>query len=90
MATRGDKKQEGRARVDYIKVHFYTNNFAVVDKIIDVLAPLSDVDHILCDELHGLCSDVYTFLSYGYAVHVREGVKVPRGSWRALPSTSGA
>ena len=71
------KKQEARAGVDYIKVNFHTDNFAVVDKIIDVLAPLSDVDDILRDELHGLCSDVYTFLSYGYAVHVREGVTVP-------------
>eukprot|EP00731_Ephydatia_muelleri_P021809 Em0014g400a len=53
------------------------SNIAVVDKIIDVLAPLSNVDHILHDELYGLHSDVYTFLSYGYAVHVRDGVKVP-------------
>ncbi|KAL5509298.1 hypothetical protein EMCRGX_G004639 [Ephydatia muelleri] len=45
------------------------------NKVIDVLAPLSDVDHTLCNELHGLRSDAYTFLSYGYAVHVRKGVK---------------
>ena len=68
--TGGGKKQEAGAGVDYIKVNFHTDNFALVDKIIDVLAPLSDVNHILHDELHGLCSDVYTFLSYGYAVHV--------------------
>ena len=48
-----------------------------MDKIIDVLAPLSNVDHILHDELCGLHSDVYIFLSYGYAVHVRDSVKVP-------------
>ena len=29
----------------------------------------------LRDELHGLYSDAYTFLSYGYAVLVRKGVK---------------
>ena len=63
--------------MDYIKVNFQTDNFAVVDNIIDVLAPFSDVDHILRDELHGLRSNVYNVLSYGYAVHVREGVKVP-------------
>ena len=55
--------------------NFHTDNFAIVDKVIDVLAPLSDVDHTLCNELHGLRSDAYTFLSYGYAVHVRKGVK---------------
>ena len=51
------------------------DNFVIVDKIIDVLAPLSDLDHTLHDELRGLCSHVYTFLSYGYAVHAREGVR---------------
>eukprot|EP00731_Ephydatia_muelleri_P016950 Em0010g48a len=39
------------------------------NKVIDVLAPLSDVDHILRNELCDLRSDAYTFLSYGYAVH---------------------
>ena len=58
--TGGGKKQEAQAGVDYIKVNFHTDNFAFVDKIIDVLAPLSDVDHILRDELHGLRSDKYT------------------------------
>ena len=46
-----------------------------MDKIIDVLAPFSDLDHTLPDELSGFHTDVYTFLSYRYAVHVREGVK---------------
>ena len=46
-----------------------------MDKVIDLLAPLSDLDHTLRDELHLLRTDVYTFLSYGYAVNVKEGVK---------------
>ena len=46
-----------------------------MDKLIDILAPLSDVDHTLRNELRGLRTDVYTFLSYGYALHAREGVK---------------
>eukprot|EP00731_Ephydatia_muelleri_P017289 Em0010g387a len=46
-----------------------------MDKVIDLLAPLSDLDHTLRDELRLLRTDVYTFLSYGYAVHVKEGVK---------------
>lgn len=73
--TGGGKQQEARAGVDYIKVNFHTDNFAIIDKVIDVLAPLSDVDHTLRNELRGLRSDAYTFLSYGYAVHVRKGVK---------------
>ena len=61
--------------MDYIKVNFHTDNFVIVDKIIDVIPPLSDLDHTLRDELRGLRSHVYTFLSYGYAVHAKEGVK---------------
>ena len=87
--TGGGKKQEARAGVDYIKVNFHTVNFAVVDKIIDVLAPLSDADHILRDELHGLRPNVYIFLSYGYACRTcKKGCQGIRGSCRALPSTS--
>ena len=73
--TGGGKQQEARAGVDYIKVNFHTDNFVIVDKIIDVIAPLSDLDHTLRDELCGLRSHAYTFLSYGYAVHAKEGVK---------------
>ena len=73
--TGGGKQQEARAGVDYIKVNFHIDNFTIVDKVIDTLAPLSDVDHTLRDELRGLSTDVYTFLSYGYALHAREGVK---------------
>ena len=74
--TGGGKQPEARAWVDYIKVNFHIDNFVIVDKIIDVIAPLSDLDHTLRDELCGLRSHVYTFLSYGYAVHAREGVRV--------------
>ena len=63
--TGGGKQQEARAGVDYIKVNFHIDNFSIVDKLIDILAPLSDVDHTLRNELRGLCTDVYTFLSYG-------------------------
>ena len=73
--TGGGKQQEARAGVDYIKVNFHMDNFSIVDKLIDILAPLSDVDHTLRNELRGLRTDVYTFLSYGYALHAREGVK---------------
>ena len=73
--TGGGKLQEARAGVDYLKVNFHTDNFNIIDKVIDVLAPLSDVDHTLRVELLGLPSDVFTFLSYGFAVHVRSGVK---------------
>lgn len=45
--TGGGKHHETRAGVDYIKVHFHKDNFVIVDKVIDVLAPLSDVDHKL-------------------------------------------
>ena len=55
--------------------NFHIDNSTIVDKVIDALAPQSDVDHTLRDELRGLRADVYTFLSYGYALHAREGVK---------------
>ena len=73
--TGGGKQQEARAGVDYIKVNFHIDNFSIVDKVINALAPPSDVDHTLRDELRGLRADVCTFLSYGYALHAREGVK---------------
>ena len=61
--------ESSRKHMDYIKINFHIDNFVIVDKIIDVLAPLSDLDHTLRDELCDLRSHVYTFLSYGYAVH---------------------
>ncbi|KAL5496895.1 hypothetical protein EMCRGX_G013267 [Ephydatia muelleri] len=71
--TGGGKQQEARAGVDYIKVNFHIDNFIIVDKVIDALAPPSDIDQTLRNELCGLHKDVYTFLSYGYALHAREG-----------------
>ena len=57
--TGGGKQQEARARVDHIKVNFHTDNFAIMDKVIDLLAPLSDLEHTLRDELRLLRTDVY-------------------------------
>ena len=37
--TGGGKKQCARSCVDYIKVNFHTDNFELVDKVIDVVAP---------------------------------------------------
>eukprot|EP00731_Ephydatia_muelleri_P000275 Em0001g275a len=71
----GGKQQEPRAGVDYIKVNFHTDNFSIIDRIIDVITPLSDIHHTLCNELRQLRSSVFTFLSYGYAAHARKGVK---------------
>eukprot|EP00731_Ephydatia_muelleri_P038484 Em0778g1a len=86
-AMPGGKQQEARAGVDYIKVNFHIDNFTIVDKLIDVLAPPSDVDHTLRDELRGLRTDVYTFLSYGYALHAREGVKASEDTQKIKVTT---
>ena len=72
--TGGGKQQEG-AGVDYIKVNFHTDNFTIIDRVIDVFAPLSDIDHTLRNELHHLCSEVFTFLSYGQCSACKEGVE---------------
>ena len=68
------KQQEG-AGVDYIKVNFHTDNFTIIDRVFDVIAPLSDIDHTLCNKLCHLHSEMFTFLSYGFAVQVRKGVE---------------
>ena len=73
--TGGGKLQEARAGVDYKKVNFHTDNFAIIDKVTDVLAPLSEIDHALRNELCGLHTNVSNFISYGYAVHAKLGVK---------------
>ena len=39
--TGGGKHQEARSGIDYIKVNFHKDNFVIVDKVIDVLVPLS-------------------------------------------------
>lgn len=64
--------------------------------MIDTLAPQSDIDHTLLDELCGLCADVYSFLSYGYALHARDSVKMSKANVRTSislknmkPSSSG-
>ena len=72
--TGGGKQQEG-AGVDYIKVNFHTDNFTIIDRVIDVFAPLSDIDHTLRNELHHLRSEVFTFLSYGQCSACKEGVE---------------
>ena len=59
----------------YIKVNFHKDNFVIVDKVIDVLVPLSEMDHTLREKLYSLRSDTYTFLNYCYAVHIREAVE---------------
>ena len=75
--TGGGKVQEARAGVDYVKVNFH---FAIVDRLINILPPLSDVDHTLRDELHGLRTNAYNFLRYGYTLHAREGVAASDGT----------
>ena len=45
--TGGGILQEARAGVDYLKVNFHSENFTIIDKVIDVLARLSDIDHTL-------------------------------------------
>ena len=52
--TGGCKHQEAQAGVGYIKVNFHNDNFVIVDEVIDMLAPLTDVDHSLCDTLYCL------------------------------------
>ena len=54
---------------------------------IHLLAPLSDLDYTLRDELHFLCTDVYTFLNYGYAVQLNKCVSVQRVGWGMTHST---
>ena len=60
--TGSGKQQEALAGVDYIKVNFHTDNFSIIDRIIDVITPLSDIDHTRRNELRQLCSSVFTFL----------------------------
>ena len=52
--TGGVRHHEAWAGIDYIKVNFHKDNFVVVDKVIDVLAPLSDVDHTIHHTLYSL------------------------------------
>ena len=75
LITGGSKKQQIRAGVDYIKVNHHTDNYQLVDKIIDIVAPASDADQTVREQLYLQRSTVFTFLSYTYAHHVLEGVR---------------
>ena len=83
--TGGGKHQEARSGNDYIKVNFHKDNFVIVDKVINVLVPLSEVDHTLREKLYSLSSDTYTFLNYCYAVHIREAVEAFNETVSHLP-----
>ena len=71
----GSRKQASRAGIDYIKVNSHHDNFEIVEKIIDTVAPASNADQSLRLQLYQQKSTVFTFLSYTYAQHVLEGVK---------------
>ena len=68
------KKQSARAGIDYIKVNFHLDNFEIVDKIIDTVAPVTDTDQEQRDEILRQKGLVFDFISYGYAHRVRKGV----------------
>eukprot|EP00731_Ephydatia_muelleri_P004241 Em0002g417a len=72
--TGGGKKLSARAGVEYIKVNFHTDNFELVDKVIDMIASASDSDQMLRSQLLLQRSTVFSFLSYTYLLHVHEGV----------------
>ena len=82
--TGGGKKQAARAGVDYIKINFHTDNFALLDMAIKALLPSTEASCALRDELHYQRNLVYDFLSYGYSQHVREGVKARYESSEAV------
>ena len=71
--TGGGKKQDARAGVDYVKVNDHTDNFALLDMVIKTL--MSGTYCAEPDELLDERNVVFDFLSYGYAQHVKEGVK---------------
>ena len=71
--TGGGIKQDARAGVDYVKVNYHTDNFALVDMVIKIL--MAGTDCAQPDELLYQRSLVFDFLSYGYSQHVMEGVK---------------
>ena len=60
--TGSGKQQEALAGVDYINVNFHTDNFSIIDRIIDDITPLSDINHTQRNELRQLRSSVFTFL----------------------------
>ena len=46
-----------------------------MDKVIDIVAPASDADQTVREQLYLQRSTVITFLSYTYAHHVLDGVR---------------
>ena len=80
--TGGGKKQDARAGVDYVKVNYHTDNFALLDMVIKSL--MSGTYCAEPDELLYERNVVFDFLSYGYAQHVKEGVKA---QYEAVGST---
>ena len=48
----GSRKQASSACVDYIKVNFHHDNYDIVEKIIDTIAPASDADQSLQLQLY--------------------------------------
>ena len=68
--TGGGIKQDARAGVDYVKVNYHTDNFALVDMVIKILMACAQPDELLYQR-----NLVFNFLSYGYSQHVMEGVK---------------
>ena len=62
-----------RAGVNYLKVNIHIDNFVIVDRLINILAPVSDLDHIAFWMSYKVSTPMYTcflytFLSYGYSV----------------------
>ena len=60
LITGGSKKQQIRAGVDYIKVNYHTDNYQLVDKVIDIVAPASDADQTVREQLYLQRSTVFT------------------------------
>ena len=61
LITGGSKKQQIRAGVDYIKINHHTDNYQLVDKVIDIVAPASDADQTAVrEQLYLQRSTVFT------------------------------
>ena len=71
--TGGGIKQDARAGVDYVKVNYHNDNFALLYMVIKIL--MSGTDCAQPDELLYQRNVVFDFLSYVYSQHVMEGVK---------------
>eukprot|EP00731_Ephydatia_muelleri_P014407 Em0008g127a len=82
--TGGGKMQASRTGVDYIKINFHTDNFALLDMVIKALLPSTEASSALRDELLYQRNLVFDFLSHGYSQHIREGVKARYESSEAV------